>query len=465
MPDSEVITLQQPSDVPSTIGNMPQDTDIANALRFVHQHGNIVRWTAERGWFVYDGRRWVVDAEYLVERKARETVQSLFDEIREAPDQDEIFRWAKKSQTARSIRDMIFLVRTFETIPAALSDFDADPWKLNCANGQIDLRTGRLEKHEPTSMCSRLVPVEFDDRAKCPRWVAFLDRIFSGDVELIHFMRMAVGYSLTGLTSEQCLFFCYGSGANGKSVFLETLQRLWGDYGQNTRTETITSRREPGIPNDVARLAGARLIAINETSENQKLNEPLIKDMTGGDTMTARFLRREYFDFHPEFKLWLRGNHKPEIHGTDDGIWRRIRLIPFEVTIPEAERDGDLINKLADELPGILAWAVAGCLQWQRDGLNAPAAISDAVREYRSEMDILGQFIADRCEVQQHGQVTAKALYLDYTRWAASAGEVAVSQTKFGRAMTERGFRKSRVSAGHVYHGLSLPVTDGRQNQ
>jgi len=182
--------------------------------------------------------------------------------------------------------------------------------------------------------------------------------------------------------------------------------------------------------------------------------------MTGGDTMTARFLHKEYFDFHPEFKLWLRGNHKPEIRGTDDGIWRRIRLIPFEVTIPEHERDGDLINKLVDELQGILVWAIKGCLQWQRDGLVAPKAISDAGREYRAEMDILGQFIADRCEVGQNSQVSAKALYTAYQSWATQSGETAVSQRKFGLAMTERGFSRKRHRSGMIYDGLNLPIPD-----
>ncbi len=263
---------------------------------------------------------------------------------------------------------------------------------------------------------------------------------------------------MTGSTNEQCLFFLFGHGANGKSVFLETIQALLGDYGLNSRVETLMVKRHADIPNDVARLAGARFVAINETAEGQKLNEPLVKDMTGCDTLTARFMRREFFDFQPSFKLWMRGNHKPTITGTDYGIWRRIRLIPFGVIIPEKDRDPDLIAKLKEEFPGILAWAVEGCVMWQKHGLDPPREVTDAVSEYRVEMDILGQFLEDCCTVRDNAQVTAKALYRTYKKWADDAGEGAVSQKQFGLAMNERGFTKTRRGKGVIYHGLELVV-------
>lgn len=434
----------------------PTDTDIANARRFIHQHGDEVRWTPERGWYAWDGRRWKPDALNAVQTRARQTVESIFDEIRSAGDQDAAFRWAKRSQSARAVKDLLFLAQSFAGIAMHADAFDADPMLLNCENGVIDLATGKLLDHDPAFMCARLAPVAYDADAGAERWSNFLDRITGGDAGLSRFLRHAAGYSLTGSTREQVLFFCFGHGANGKSVFLETLQAVLGDYALATRTETITARRDGGIPNDIARLAGARLVAINETAESQKLHEPLIKDMTGGDTMTARFLHREYFDFRPAFKLWLRGNHKPEIHGTDEGIWRRIRLIPFAVTIPEGERDPDLGDKMLDELPGVLAWAVRGCLDWQAGGLKVPDVVDDAVREYRSEMDVVGQFIADRCTIRQHAQVTAKALYSAYRHWTDGAGELAVSQMRFGNAMSERGFRKNRTRSGVVYLGVEL---------
>lgn len=384
---------------------------------------------------------------------------SIYDEIKDAAVRDEVFRWAKRSQSARAIRDLITLAETEPDITARLTDFDADPWLLNCENGTIDLRTGKLISHKREALHSRMAPVAFDENARCDRWMTFLGDVTDTQVELMDFLQRAIGYSLSGLTREQCLFFCYGLGANGKSVFIETVQSMLGNYSMNTRSETIMLKRDGGIPNDVARLAGARFVAINETGENQRIDEPLLKDLTGQDTVTARFLHREFFDFKPAFKFWLRGNHKPQIRGTDLGIWRRIRLIPFTVTIPEADRDPDLGDKLLTELPGILRWAVEGTVKWQKAGLNPPQIVTDAVQEYRSEMDVLGQFLSDRCAVRQHAQVTAKALYRAYKEWANRSGEHSVNQTRFGLAMVERGFSKKRGTGGsYVYTGLELPV-------
>ena len=460
--EDRVVSLQQHLDRDVDHRDRPRDTDIANARRFVRQHGDDVRWTPERGWLVWDGTRWQPDDIRRIHSKAKSTVEKIFDEIKLASEQDDIFRWAKRSQSARAIKDLLFLAQSDPKITARQSEFDDDPWLLNCQNGIVDLRTGQLRPHAREEFLTRVAPIEYDPDARSERWLAFLDRIMDGNADLLTFVQRAAGYSLTASVREQVLFFCYGGGQNGKTVFLETMQRLLGDYALNARTETIMAKRDAGIPNDVARLAGARFVAINETADGQKLHEPLIKDMTGGDTMTARYLHREFFDFRPMFKLWLRGNHKPQITGTDEGIWRRIRLIPFTVTIPESERDGTLGEKLAKELPGVLAWAVAGCLDWQKHGLGMPEAVADAVREYRTEMDVLGQFLEERCRVTRNAQVTAKALYVAYRQWANETGENAVNQTRFGLAMVERGFRKKRERAGVLYHGIELPVSDDR---
>lgn len=458
--DDHIVSLQPRLDREAESPGRLHDTDLANARRFIQQHHNDVRWTPERGWLAFDGTRWQPDDMGRIHSMAKSTVEKIFDEIKFAPNRNEMFRWAKKSQGARAIKDMLFLAQSDPKVTARLSEFDTDPWLLNCENGIIDLRTGKLRRHAREELLTRIAPVAYDPDARCERWLAFLDRIMDGNADLLTFVQRAAGYSLTGSVREQVLFFCYGRGQNGKTVFLETMQRLLGDYSINARTETITARRDTGIPNDIARLAGARFVAINETADGQRLHEPLIKDMTGGDSMTARFLHREYFDFRPIFKLWLRGNHKPTIHGTDEGIWRRIRLIPFTVTIPEAERDGTLGEKLAKELPGVLAWAVQGCIDWQRHGLGMPDAVADAVREYRAEMDILGQFLEERCRDTPNAQVTAKALYAAYRRWADETGEIAVNHMRFGLALAERGFRKTKTRAGTLYHGIELPVPD-----
>ncbi len=265
----------------------------------------------------------------------------------------------------------------------------------------------------------------------------------------------AVGCTLTGRTDEQCPFFLYGTGANCKSVFEETLAALLGEYGTATRTETIMQRGNGGIPNDIAALRGARYVSISETADGRRINEPLVMDMTGGDTMSARFMRQEFFTFRPNFKLWIRGNHKPVIAGTDY-IWRRIHLIPFIVTIPEAERDAGLLEKLREELPGILKWAVDGCVAWQKQGLRPPERVIDAVAEYRREMDVLGAFIEDKCHSGKNAQVTAKALYRAYRDWCDGAGESPVNQRRFGMALQERGIRKERTRAGTLYYCIEL---------
>jgi putative DNA primase/helicase len=280
----------------------------------------------------------------------------------------------------------------------------------------------------------------------------------AGSEVLIEYLQRAIGYSLTGSTGEQCLFFAYGTGANGKTVLLETIQSLLGDYSLNAPADMLMMRQR-GIPNDIARLSGARFVAMNETADCERLDEARVKDMTGGDTLTARFLRCEYFDFQPQYKLWIRGNHKPQISGTDDGIWRRLHLIPFTVQIPEAERDHNLSECLKRELPGILAWAVQGCLEWKRRGLKPPHEVRQAVYEYRSEMDVLGNFIDECCLIGSY-QVKAKDLYDAYVEWARENGEYPVNKKKFGLALTERAFQRKRTREAWYYLGIELDVTD-----
>lgn len=432
------------------------DTDMANARRFAELHRHQFRFTPERGWLAWDGKRWMPDDHGRAMSAAKATARAIFDEIRDSRFQKELFQWARRSQSRERLLAMLALAQSEDGIPARLTDFDADPMLLNVENGTIDLRTGNLRPHDPADRITRIVPIPYDPKADCDHWDAFLWRVVGKDRALYDYVQRAVGYTLTGRTDEQCLFFCYGMGANGKSVFLETVQALVADYATTARTETIMARTQNAIPNDVAALRGARFVSINETGDGQRMNEPLVKDLTGGDTVTARFMHGEYFTFRPAFKLWIRGNHKPVIRGTDHGIWRRIHLIPFAVTIPPEERDTTLPDTLRGELAGILTWAVQGCLAWQRDGLRPPECVTQAVSEYRSEMDVLGAFIEERCEVDRLAEVTAKALYAAYRTWAEDAGERPVTQTAFGMAMVERGFDKARKAGGYRYHGIRL---------
>jgi putative DNA primase/helicase len=287
--------------------------------------------------------------------------------------------------------------------------------------------------------------------------MSFLDRVLNHDESLIEFLRLAVGYSLTGDISEQCLFFLYGTGKNGKSTFIETIMALMDQYGLKTPVETLMSKQAEGIRNDLARLAGSRLVAASETEEGRRLNETLVKDLTGGDTITARFLHKEFFEIRPTWKIWIYGNHKPEIRGTDEGIWRRMRLIPFTVKIPDSEQDPQLPARLKEELPGILAWAVRGCLDWQQAGrLPVPAVVQSATASYRYEMDMIGTWLAEHCLVSPNVVASAKALYTSYTAWCTASGERSVSQRRFGESLTERGFARQRQNQGIFWKGIGL---------
>jgi putative DNA primase/helicase len=261
---------------------------------------------------------------------------------------------------------------------------------------------------------------------------------------------------LVGDTSDQSLHFLYGLGANGKSVFCEVLMRLLGEYAVAVSPDLIMLKRHGGIPNDVARLRGVRAALMNETSQGARFDEAKLKDLTGGDTLTARFLHQEFFDFAPTHRIVIRGNHKPAINGTDEGIWRRLRLVPFTVTIPEDERDHQLLAKLQAELPGILNWAITGCLEWQRDGLKPPAIITDAVRAYRDESDTLGRFIEECCESDKLAQVQSSAFFTAYQRYCEQAGERCTPSKELPNEIERRGFTYKRTMAGRLFLGIRL---------
>jgi putative DNA primase/helicase len=442
-------------------------TDMGNAERLVAQHGQDVRYCYPlRKWLVWTGPRWQLDDYGKVHRLAKETVRGLYQEAAEAERESrrkELAKHATGSEAEARIRAMLELAKS--EVPTPPDELDADPWVLNCKNGTVDLvGSGELMYHRREDLITKIAPVEYDKDAQAPTWEAFLERVLPSE-ELRAFVQRAVGYSLTGATSEQCMFINHGIGANGKSTFQETIAAALGDYALRTPTEMLLAKRSGSVPNDVARLKGARYVAASETEEGRRLAESLVKDLTGQDTITARFMRAEFFDFTPTHKLWLSTNHKPEIRGTDNAIWRRIRLIPWSVTIPPAEQDNKLLSKLRKELPGVLAWAVRGCLQWQEEGLGAPEEVRRATGEYRAEMDPLRDFFAERCVIADDAWAMAADLLAAYDRWRVPNNEPEITMTKFGRMLAERGFRKARAKSGPdrgkvLYTGIGLR-TDG----
>jgi len=441
-------------------------TDVGNARRFARANrGEILYCHTWNCWMVWDGVVWHADQTGEAMRRAKDVVRNMYreaGELPEGPARAQLAKHATSSERSSRLEAMIKLARSEESIPVLPDEFDADSWVLNLENGVLDLSTGELREHDPANLCMKQAPIRFSSEATCPRWDSFLREIFDSNDELISFIGRAVGYFLTGSTKEQKLFFLYGRGANGKTTFVEVVRALLGTYAVATDSSSITRRGRRGVRNDVARLNGARLATAQETDFDEPLDEPLVKQLTGGDTITARFLYSEAFDFKPRFKLLLAGNHKPVIRGTDDAIWRRIVLIPFEVTIPEKEQDRDLLRKLLRELPGILAWAVRGCLDWRSRGLLIPRSVLNATAEYRTESDFVGDFIADCCVLDPAARESATDLNRAHTEWARENGGAPASPTFLGRQLAERGLRKRKSGGRNHWQGIRLRERDSR---
>ena len=438
-------------------------TDLGNAGRFVRMHRGNVRFCYPWGrWFVWMGTHWAVDDTGEIYRRAKETVRAIYREADQCEDESRRVALAKhagRCEAEGKLKAMLAMAESEPGIPVLPDDLDRDPWLLNVQNGTLDLKTGQLGPHRREDFITKCIPVSYHPDAECPTWLAFLHRIFEGNGPLIEFVRRAIGYCLTGDTSEQCLFLCYGRGENGKTTKLQTILGLMADYARKTPTETLMVRRGEAIPNDVARLRGARFVAAVEAEEGRRLAESLVKELTGGDTIAARFMRAEWFEFLPQFKLWLATNHKPRIVGTDRAIWRRIRLIPFNVTIPKVEQDRHLAEKLREEWPGILAWAVEGCLAWQRHGLEEPEEVTRATEEYRAEQDVIGAFLEECCYEDSTASALARDLFGAYRTWAEQNGEKLTTQKDFGGRLGERGFVRG-TGAGNVKKWLGVGLLE-----
>lgn len=434
--------MTAPDTVAPIARGVRQYTDLGNAERLVTQHGTDLRYCHPLGaWFVWDGRRWNTDNTGEVMRRAKDTVRAMYGEAALLDQSDErqaLVKHAQRSEEARRLRAMIDLATSEPGIPVTVDELDTDPHLFAAANGTVDLRTGKLRDHDRADLITKLSPVEYDPEAGCARWLSFLEGIgLTGDLGA--YVRRLAGYSLTGLSTEQILAILYGTGANGKTTLLEGVRHVAGDYGAQTATDTLMDRAQGTIPNDLARLRGARFVSAVETDEGRRLAEGTVKRITGGDAIAARFLNREWFEYRPAFTVWLAANHKPTVRGTDEAIWRRIHLVPFTTTIPEADRDHDLPDKLRAEAPGILAWAVGGAVEWYRDGLNPPAEVRQATSSYRGEMDTLGDFLTECTTEDEADYVTKADLFAAYVKWCEDSGERPLSQRQLARRLSERG--------------------------
>ena len=437
-------------------------TDTANAERFEHDWKEQVRFIPEwKKWLIWDGTRWVKDDAAKIMELAKESARRIYEEGVGLTDEKlriELAKHGSKSLHLQRLKAMIELAQSIPSLVVHASQLDSDPMLLGVKNGVIDLRTGKLRMAKREDLMTNQAPVEFDPKAKCPVFLKFLDDIMGGKASLVGYMQRVMGYGFTGLTTEQCLFFCHGLGANGKSTLLNVMKDLLGeDYCKQSASETLmASWNGKSSTNDLARLRGARVVLSNEVEEGSRLSESLIKQMTGGDPISARFLYGEFFDFVPQFKLLIAGNHQPVIRGDDTGIWRRLQLVPFTVTIPPEKRDADLASKLHAELPGILNFALKGCLDWQKNRLQTPPEVVNAVKEYRADMDVLGQWIAECCDTGPALELIAGFGYDDYKVWAERNGFHQMTSNAFGRRLKERGYDKRHSNKANVYLGIAL---------
>jgi putative DNA primase/helicase len=434
-------------------------TDWGNAERFVRDHGRDLRYCHPWGkWLVWDGKRWTPDDAGEVERRTKATVRGIYAEAAEAEREQErkaLAEHAKRSEATKRITDALRLARSEPGIPILPNQLDADPWLLNALDGTIDLRTGELREHRREDLITKLAPVEYDPSgtARAPTFSAFLERILPSE-GLRRFVQRATGYAAAGVVSEEVLVILHGTGANGKSTLVNAIMEALGGYAMQVAPDLLLAKRG-SHPTELADLFGARLAAAVEVDQDRRLAESLVKQLTGRDRIKARRMREDFWEFEPTHTIFLATNHRPEVRGTDHAIWRRLKLVPFEVTIPEAEQDKRLAAKLRAELSGILAWIVRGCLEYQREGLGEPEEVRAATEGYRAEMDILAAFIEDRCVVRSRASAGATPLYNAYKDWCEESGETRLTQTKFGRRLKERGFR-SEKSQRVTWYGIGL---------
>ena len=442
----------------------PHLTDSTNAEYLARLYGDQLRFDhRQRRWLLWDKHHWASDQDDNINRLALEAARHRYHAAASIPDlkvRERIAAWAIASENRGRLEAAIELSKSVKPIADDGSNWDNDPYLLGCPNGILDLHTGLLRTGVPADAITMQAKSVFRAGAQCPRWLRFLDEVFEGDGELIYFIQLALGYSISGDISEQCLFVLHGTGANGKSTFLSTIRYILGDYAWDAPFSTFErSRFPPSIPNDLAALNKRHFVTASEANESSRLNTARLKALTGGDTITARFLHHEFFSFEPVAKIWLAVNHRPIVQDDSEGFWRRVRLIPFSRSFP---KNKDLTPELRSEAAGILSWVVDGFRLWETEGLPLPKQVEVATESYRQDSDMLGAFISQCCTIGQTSPEQASTLYRGYLKWAEDQSmtkEERLSSTKFGRLLGER-YAKSTMQGRNFYRGIALKTPE-----
>ncbi|MBI5972009.1 phage/plasmid primase, P4 family [Staphylococcus caledonicus] len=437
--------------------------DTGNADRFIDRYGHLYKHSyITNKFYIYDGQKWKPDDRGAIRQLIDEMIVSIKNEkiihnedVSEEDARDAFNKFYKKTRGTQAKKNIMNELMHRKTITP--DEFDKDDMLLNVTNGYIDLTSRELYKHDINRMFSQIANTDYSEKMQPSVWLDFLNDIFAGDKEVIRYIQKALGYSLTGSTREQVMFILHGKGRNGKSIFVETIAEILGDYSNNMQVKSLMVKKNDNVNTDIARLSKARFVTSSEPNEGFRFDEGLIKQITGGDKVTARFLYAEEFEYTPKFKIWVSTNHKPIIRGTDDGIWRRLVLIPFEVQIPEEKVDKDLKYKLLREAPAILNWMCEGAYMWMQEGLHMPDKLKAAGQTYRTEMDVVEQFIEDECKRADDKKVKANELYELYKQWANDNGAYKMSNKDFGKKMKEK-FKSKRLKTGMYYLGVEIPV-------
>jgi len=457
---------------PDNDGNIPQDyqlghitTDVGNAERFVLQYGEVVKYNSKRKmWLIWRGTHWDWDDNVRILSLAQKTARSIYSEA--AIQEDPRFRrvlsdWAQSSENNVHLKAMVEQVKPRVVIE--LNELDQNGWLYNCANGTIDLRTGQLLTHRKEDLITVCVPITYDANAQCSKWLAFLDYITDHNIELQTYLQKAAGYTLTAEVKEQIFFDCYGElGNNGKTTFLTIMRSLAGDYGTPVPIDLFLhntkSNAAQGHTESLANIQGKRFIIPSELERRARLAMGLLKTLTGNDAIKASRKGEHEIDFVPICKIWIYGNYKPIVNETGNSFWRRLKLIPFNVTVPAEKIDKNLPADLQKELSGILNWAIEGCLAWQKEGFGKCDAVTDATEKYREESDELALFIGDSCEigVGKDFFTTKKAMKDAYSQWSEDNGRYPMRASDFGHSLTGKGIIDRKRENQRGWLGIKL---------
>lgn len=450
-----------------TVDPLPDEpwTEYGYARRLVYVYGDQLRYVpAWRRWLVWDGRRWAHDdtgqaARWMKAIARRMTAVALA--IRKDDERRRMMNLARRGESAAGVAGALSLASTEAATAVTPDALDADPFLVNCHNGVLDLRTGRLDPHHPELLLTKLAGAGYHPDAAGPEFSKFLERI-QPDPSMRAFLARLLGHALEGRVTEHVLPILHGKGANGKGTLTTAVLGALGDYGDAADPELLTARTFDAHPTGVADLFGLRLAVLHESDHGRQLAEGTVKRLTGGDRIKARRMREDFWHFDPSHTFLMLTNHRPLVTGTDEGIWRRLKLVPFDVVIPPAERDEELGDRLALEYDHLLAWLVAGHRDWRENaGLADPERVSAATADYRAESDLLGRFLDERCLLNPHMHVRSSDLFAEWRSWCATEGAEAGTAKAFATALQNRGLDNRKDRTGRMrWHGIALTAAE-----